>query len=306
MVNSTITVDVVFNLFSFIIDTISFFVCLILLSAIIYRFIEIKYKRGQLRIDIPLILTINIICSISIKTILQIIHVTIPALMKDFQIITDFQETSFSRFRAYIFLSMVGVLYWSYSLVAFFRFTRVIYSTKLWLRRSSFYVYVLIPCQYIFVFISLLPLLVIFNSLHLIPNEPYCGISFTEIYTTFYASIINSMLPLSIISIFYVCIFRKMRETAAIRQEQELDRRDYIVIRRMLYTIATLSTLSIPYTIVHILSIITNQNGSIFYRIQWFSSSVCSCLFSLTLPLINTQLSSFLRSNRLMPVNHQA
>ncbi|CAF0918373.1 unnamed protein product [Adineta steineri] len=306
MTNSTVTLDVVFNLFSFIIDTISFFVCLILLSAIIYRIIEIKYKHGQLRIDIPLILTINIICSILIKSILQIIHVTIPTLIKDYQIISNFQETSFSRLRAYILWSVVGVLYWSYTLLAFFRFTRVIYSTKRWLHRSSLYSYILIPCQYVFAFINMLPLLVIFNSLHLIPNEGYCGVSFKELYPTFYVTIMNYMLPISIISIFYVCIFRKMRETTAIRQEQELDRRDYIVIRRMLFTIATLSTLSIPYTIVYILSIITNQNGSIFYRIQWFSASICSCLFSLTLPLINTQLSSFLRSNRLTPVNHQA
>ncbi|CAF0729422.1 unnamed protein product [Adineta steineri] len=305
MTNSTITVDVVFNLFSFIIETISFFVCLILLSAIIYRIIEIKYKHGQLRIDIPLILTINIICSILIKSTLQIIHITIPTLIKDYQIMTYFQETSFSRFRAYILWSVVGVLYWSYTLLAFFRFTRVIYSTKRWLHRSSLYVYVLIPCQYIFVFISLLPSLVIFNNIDLIPNEAYCTIVFSQFYFALYESSITFSIPFSIVGIFYTFIVRKMRETSAIRQGQELDRRDYIVIRRMGLNMMLLSMMALPFMIIYIKDIIQNHYESILYRVQWLSSSVGSGLFSITLPFITTRLRDILKPNGIAPINNQ-
>ncbi|CAF4229064.1 unnamed protein product, partial [Adineta steineri] len=233
MSNSTTIVDCTFNLISLVLDTIAIFTCVIYLCAIVYRFIEIQYKRGHIGIDIPLILTINIICAILIKSTLQIIHVTIPTLIKDFQIMNSFQDALCYRFRAYVLWSMVGVLYWSYTLLAFFRFTRVIYSTKLWLRRSSLYLYVLIPCQYIFVFISLLPSLVIFNNIDLIPNEAYCTIEFSQFYFALYESSITFSIPFSIVGIFYTFIVRKMRETSAIRQGQELDRRDYIVIRRM-------------------------------------------------------------------------
>ncbi|CAF0918392.1 unnamed protein product [Adineta steineri] len=305
MSNSTAIVDCTFNLISLVLDTIAIFTCVIYICAIVYRFIEIKYKHGQLRIDIPLILTINIICSILIKSTLQIIHVTVPTLIKDFQIMNNLQNVLCYRFRAYILWSMVGVLYWSYSLLAFFRFTRVIYSTKLWLRRLSLYLYVLIPCQYIFVFISLLPSLVIFNNIDLILNEAYCGIVYSQFYASVYETAITFSIPFSIVGIFYVCIFRKMRETTAIRQAQELDRRDYIVIRRMGLNMMLLSILAIPFVTIYIKDKIQNHYESILYRVEWLSSSVGSGLFSVTLPFITTRLRDILKPNGIAPINNQ-
>src|SRR5690349_6337273 len=122
-----ITIHSVLNILSAIADIIAISICLIFLCAIVYRFIQIKYHGRQIKIDVPLILSINILCIIFIKSIIQIIHVTIPTLMKDFQIINEFQETTFYRVRAYILWSIIGVLYWSYGLLAFFRFVRVFY-----------------------------------------------------------------------------------------------------------------------------------------------------------------------------------
>ncbi len=124
--------------------------CLVFFSVIIYRFIRIN-----------------------IKSILQITHVSVPTLMKDFQLVIDFKETSFCRYQAYIFISIIGVLFWNYGLLAFFSFVRVIHPTKLWLYRSS---------TYLFVFINLLPLLFIFDTLHQIPKEAYCGIAYRNDY----------------------------------------------------------------------------------------------------------------------------
>ncbi|CAF0782424.1 unnamed protein product [Adineta steineri] len=305
MSNSTAIVDCTFNLISLVLDTIAIFTCVIYLCAIVYRFIEVKYRRGHIIIDIPLILTINIICAILIKSTLQIIHVTVPTLIKDFQIMNNFQDVLCYRFRAYVLWSMVGVLYWSYTLLAFFRFTRVIYSTKLWLRRLSLYLYILIPCQYIFVFISLLPSLVIFNNIDLIPNEAYCGIVYSQFYASVYETAITFSIPFSIVGIFYTFIVRKMRETTAIRQGQELDRRDYIVIRRMGLNMMLLSMMALPFMIIYIKDIIQNHYESILYRVQWLSSSVGSGLFSITLPFITTRLRDILKPNGIAPINNQ-
>jgi hypothetical protein len=305
MSNSSIlaTVNSVFNLISFGIDAVAILICMIYLCAISYRFIEMKCNRRRLAVDVPLLLSINIICIILIKSILQMIHVTIPTLMKDFQLMSEFNETFFYRFRAYILWSMISVLYWSYGLLAFFRFVRVIYPTKLWLHQLFLYLYILIPIEFIFVFLSMLPLLVIFDSLHQIPDEAYCSISCTPFYPLLYSTIVSFFVPYNIMCVFYMCITRKMRQSS-VRLEQVLHRRDYIVLRRILLNMVILSIVAAPYLVLYILGAIENYFGLIIYRIQWLSSSAASGLFSSMLLVITTQLREFLRPNRLAPVNN--
>jgi hypothetical protein len=85
ILNSSIstTVDSVLNLTSMIIDILALLVCLTLLCTIIYRLIRIKYNRNQMKIDVPSILAINTLCIIIIKSTMQIIHVTVPTLLKE-------------------------------------------------------------------------------------------------------------------------------------------------------------------------------------------------------------------------------
>lgn len=189
MSNSSVsnTFETVLNLISLIIDILGLLICLIFLCAIIYRLVHIKYNQGLIVIDIPLILSINIICIIFIKSSLEITHVLIPTLMKDLQIMIEFKETPFYRFRAYMLLSIGCALYWSYVLLAFFRFARVIYPRKLWHHRSTLYLYALIPGLLTCVFIINLPLLFGFNSLHQIPDQAYCGTLATAFAPATYA-----------------------------------------------------------------------------------------------------------------------
>ncbi|CAF4279887.1 unnamed protein product, partial [Adineta steineri] len=100
-------------------------------------------------------------------------------------------------------------------------------------------------------------------------------------------------------------IVRKMRETTAIRQGQELDRRDYIVIRRMGLNMMILSMMVLKFMIIYIKDIIQNHYESILYRVQWLSSSVGSGLFSITLPFITTRLRDILKPNGIAPINNQ-
>jgi hypothetical protein len=301
----SITVDSALNLLSLFSDSIALMICLTFLSIILYRLIRIEYNRGQMTIEIPLILSNNTLCIIIIKSTMQIIHVTVPTLLKDFQIVTEFKETFFYQVRAYSLWSMIGVLYWSYVLLAFFRFVRVIYPTHVWLHRSCLYFYVLIPAQFIIVFIGMLPILIVFDGIHLLTNEAYCSILLEPFYFLTYSSTIFFVIPYNIICIFYMWIGRQMRQPSLIRQYQERNRRDYIVMRRMLLNVIILCIVIVPYYILYIFDIIYDRFDSLIYRVQWLSSSLSSCLFSLILPVITTQLRDLLKRNRLTPANNR-
>lgn len=196
-----------------------------------------------------------------------------------------------------------GQLLVFYSLFAFFRFVRVIYPTSIWLHRPSLYLYVLIPCQYIFVFISILPILLIFNAIHLIPNEVYCDVVIKPFYYTTYPSTITFALPYTIICVFYTLIGRRMKQASVIKPYQERNRRDFLVIRRMLLNTIILCIVTIPYLVIYIYETIIDHFDSLLYRVEWLSSSISSFLFSIVLPLIITQLRDLLRPNRPVPIN---
>lgn len=286
-----------FNLISFFFDIIAILFCLITLFIIIYRLIRNKSNRRQKKIDISIILSINTLSLIIIKSILQIIHVTIPTLMKDFNLITEINERRFNQIRVYLLYSFIGILYWSYVLLAFFRFVRIIYPTKLYFHRSPLYLYILIPCQYLFIFLSILPILLISNAIHINSNEAYYDIAIKPFYYTTYPSTITFSLPCTVISIFYTLIGRKIKQVSVIRPYQERNRRDFLVVRRMLLNIMILCIVAIPYIVIYIYDTIIDRFDSLIHRVQWLSSSIGSFLFSIILPLIITQLRDLLKSN---------
>lgn len=300
----SITIDIVLNLISIVLDILGLLVCFVLISSIIYRLIKLKNNRRQIINDVPLILCINIIFVIFIKSTLQIIHVSFPTLIRDFYPNIEFRETSLFRYRAYMLWSMTGVLFWSYVILTFFSFVRVIYPMKLWFHQSFLYLYILIPCQFIFTFIVVLPLLFGFNSLHQIPDEAYCSVALLPVYSLIYINTVNFALPLNVICIFYICIARKMRQVSMrIQNLEHMHRRDFIVIKRMIFNIIILSTLAIPYIILFLIDVIQNNFGSTIYRVQWLSSSTGSFLFSFVLPFVSKRLQDFLRPNRLEPIH---
>ena len=216
--------------------------------------------------------------------------------MKDFHIQTEFKETSLCRYRMYAYWLTIVMVYWNYVLLAFFSFARVIFPTKCWLHKPKLYVYILIPGVYITVSILILPLLFIFDTLHIIPNEAYCCMKSVPLYPLLYANCISFFLPMNTICIFYMCIVRKMRRSSLIRQV--VDQRDYVVTHRIFLNVIVLTIFSVPYVILYIKSAIEHNFQSILYRVQWISSAGGSTLFACTLPFITTRLRDFLKTNR--------
>lgn len=282
----TFTIYSVLNLTSAIIDFIAIIICIIFLSIIIYHLIWFKSNENRLRIDIPLILCINILCVLIIKVIIQTIHITIPTIKNDFYSLTKSNETFYCQYPAYFLWSLIGVQYWIYTLLVFFRFTRVIYPTYLWLQQISFYIRILIPSQYIFVFLSVLIIVLSFNCIHLLSDEVYCDVSVRPFSPVASLGIITFGIPFTIICIFYILIIRKMRYSTRIQHH----RRDYAVIRRILFHTIILSIVSIPGDIIIIIYNIDEQYEKLSHRIIWLTSSLATILFSSILPLITTHL----------------
>jgi hypothetical protein len=307
MWNSSVsnTIYTTLNIISGFADIIALVICFIFLCLILRCFIQMKYNQRQASIDVPSILCINTFCIIIMKCLIQLVTVTLPTFKKDFQLITEFNYTFKCRFDAYLLMSMVGTLYWSYTVLTFFRFCRVVYSKFVWFQRPTLYLYILIPAQYILVFISILPALLIFDSFQPIFPEPYCTVLTDPLYPIIYTTMVIFYIPLGVIIVFYICIIRKLRQSVVIRPYAERNRRDHVVIRRILLNMIILGIVSLPYIIIYIIDKIRGHSDLLIYRIQWISSSLASILFAIILPFITTQLRDLLKSNKIMIMNDQ-
>ncbi|CAF0914962.1 unnamed protein product [Adineta ricciae] len=300
----TLHINSIINVVSLFMDCVALLTCMIYLCIIIVRVIQLKVYRRRRYFNISLILSINIISDIFVKALLQTTHVSYPTFARDFLMVDKSADKTIYQMRAYMLWSINGVVYWSYTLVAFYRFVRVIYPTKVWLQRSFIYVYVLIPGEHLAVFSAMLVIPFVFESIRIFPGEVYCTVIPLPCYSIVYASFVMFNIPFNIVCIFYYLITRRLRQTTAVRREQDLYRRDFIVIRRMIVNMILLIIAIIPYGIVALKGYIEHNFYSLTERIEWLSSSLSSCLFAFTLPFITPKLREFLKQNRIMPANN--
>lgn len=297
-------INLSFNLLSAILDIIALVICLIFILILVYRFYGcIRHRRQRIIIDVPLILSINMICWIIFKSSLQLRSITIPILMVDFHLNGQSREIYGCQIFSYLFWSISGILFWNYALFAFYRFVRVLYPSRTQLVRLSFYICILLPSIYILNPVSLLPILLISKSFQLIPNEFYCDILITHRGPMIYSSLAVYMTPVSFVCIFYFFIIRKIHQSVFTNINRARNRRDYEIVRRIFYTILILSAAGTPSMIVYIVSLFYSNWTSVFYRLERFSSSTASFLLSIALPWITTHLYKLFKSKRIQPTN---
>ncbi|CAF3502105.1 unnamed protein product [Rotaria sp. Silwood1] len=295
--NSTIHC-LILNIFSTIFEIIVFFISLILLCFIVYRLIFNNYNKNHLKHNIPIILSINALCLHAIKSLVQFISVNIKTLQRDFYSIIEPNDLFFCRLYSYIYFSIISALYWSYVLQGIFRFTRVLYPRNLRLHQSNIYLYLFVPGQILFSCCSVLPLLVGFNSMRLIPDEFYCSISMEEYIPLIYFVLVIFCLPLSILFILYICLICNIRLLLFTRPFRHRNQRDYIAIRRINLVVSIVSITSVPAIIDVIVYAPKGHRNSFIYRLQWISSSLNSLIFIISLPFVNPQLLEFLRKQQ--------
>ncbi|CAF0775933.1 unnamed protein product [Adineta ricciae] len=280
------------QLTSTIANLLALFLSLILLCLFIYKFFRFNtFQRKKFSSETSIFLAINTLILLVTRSILQFFEVDLNTIKRDYFPPQEFHDSFSCRFRAYILLSVHSTLYWSYVLKSIFRFTRVIYPAYVRLHQVTTYVYIFIPIHYLIGFLTTLPIWAGFNAIYLLPNEPYCTASYNELASLIYMPIVAFVLPLSIISICYMCIVVQIRRTAAVSSvNQSRNRRDFVVIRRIIMIIAILSMVSLPLFIDLFVFLPKGYIDPNMNSIGWLSSSINAVILTLSLPFIDPKM----------------
>lgn len=290
------TLEQIWNMISMIANLLTLLISLILLCLIIYQFIHINsFQRNKMLKEIPIYLSLNTLCLLILRSILQFIDIDLNTLKRNYFSKNEFNDSFICHLRGYLLLSIHITLYWSYTLQALFRFIRVVFPRYMWLYQTNIYLYIFIPLEFLLGFTSTLPLFIGFDTIYLIPNEPYCTASYDKLASLIYMPIVAFVLPLTTISICYMCIVWKTRQVIAIRSFQQRNRRDFILIRRIIIIITILSMVSIPILIDLFIYLPKGFIDPYMNSIGWVSSSVNAVILAISLPYINPKMYELLK-----------
>ncbi|CAF1208360.1 unnamed protein product [Rotaria sordida] len=287
----------VLDTISTIANLLTLLISLSLLCIIIYQLIRSNsiYRKEMLK-DMSIRLSMNTHCLLIIRSIFQFFDIDLNTIKRDYLSIQEFNNSFLCRFRGYLLLSIHNCLYWSYTIQAIFRFIRVIFPHYIYLFQSKIRFCILIFIQFFFGFISIFPIFIGFNDIYLLPNEPYCTASFNELTSLTYMPILAFGLPLSTIVVCYLCITWKIRRiTTTIRPYQQRNRRDFIVIHRMILLITILSMVSLPLFIDLFIHLAKGYIDPYMNSIGWVSSSINAVILVISLPFINPKLYELLK-----------
>lgn len=154
---------------------------------------------------------------------------------------------------------------------AIFRLFRIVYTTHRWIQHYRVYI-MLVPIQSTSILL-LLSLLVVVDSIEYMPSVYFCTIPFKNIAGMLWALLIVYGIPLFTLIIIYlritIYIHRSSnRRPYLIRRRQK---RDFLVIRRILSTVLIMMGLGIPTLVLFMLSIITGHEHRLAQHIQWFT-----------------------------------
>jgi hypothetical protein len=286
----------IYNLISTIANLLALFISSTLLCLIIYRFNRLKSIRTKISSEISIILCINTVCLLITRSLLQFIDIDLNTIKRNYLFMMEYENSFSCQFRAYLLLSIHAALYWSYALHAFFRFIRVISPKSKRLHQLSTYIYVLIPCQFLISLISTFPLFRGFNVIYLLPNEPYCTASYNELASLIYMPIVAFVSPLMVISICYVCILWKTTHSKTLlRPYQQRNRRDYLVLRRIIIIIVILSMVSLPLFVDLFIYLPKGYIDPYMNSIGWVSSTINAVILAISLPFINQRVRDLFR-----------
>ncbi|CAF1298867.1 unnamed protein product [Adineta ricciae] len=234
-----------------------------------------------------------------VESALQILDVNWPTIQRDFYQFIRENNSFLCQFRSYLYYSAVCALYWSCALQAFFRFVRIVYPEYVWMHQANIYYYVFIPGQILFAFGSVLPYLLIFKGIQLIPNENYCTALISEFNSLLYLIFILFALPLLVMFVCYICIIFKIRRISTSKvYYRKRSRREYFIIQRIMIVMLILSVASLPSIVDLIIYAPRGQLDAHIYRIEWISASLNALFLALCQPFVNPQLRKLMKNRK--------
>jgi hypothetical protein len=199
------------------------------------------------------------------------------------------------QWRGFLIHGCLCALYDSYMLQATYRLCRVVFYQRKYLH--AFPLYMLLAFIETFVAVlSMLPVLIRDDIVYL-ASEYFCQTPFTNVSAMMYIALRLFLLPILFIICVYIYLLHHIRRSGpdpiSFRHHSQQNRRDLIVIRRLVLTLTILIMLALPSVIFLLIFTLTGHLLALTYRVGWLSVSfslvfLAYMLIGLTRPLKKT------------------
>jgi hypothetical protein len=201
------------------------------------------------------------------------------------------------QIRSYFNYVFVCAFYYSCALQAIFRLCRVVFPQHI--RLQSRYIFIIaIIIQWLISIIYVLNHLFL-GDLQYQSDTGICWISFKNIRALSIAMAFVYGSPLIVMSLIYVCIIRYIRQPVQTQQiRQNANKRDKLVVKRMLVLILIAMAIGIPTGVLLIIYIISSYLTSLAYHIQALSLTSGLVVESIVLGMITPQVREIFKINR--------
>ena len=280
-------IDIILNLFTFILATITTFLCVLtLLMVVLY------HRRSR---SIPLLLACHTCVALLISSMIlaRMIFSSLSGFMG--VNVAEFHAGGWCHWRGFLIYGFLCAIYDSYSLQAFYRLCRVVFYRQKRFHQFSLYV-PLVFVESLFSMISMVPLFV-GGFITYVPTEFYCQTPLSHMPATGYITVRLYLLPMLFIALVYIYLLRYIRRTnplaADYRRRAKQIRRNLVIIRRLVSNWIVLMMLGLPSVVMTTVYLVTGQFVLMCYRVGWLSVSVsfvflASMLIQWTRPLRKT------------------
>ncbi|UJR18983.1 hypothetical protein I4U23_022112 [Adineta vaga] len=198
--------------------------------------------------------------------------------------------------RSYLLHVGTCLLYHSFFLLTCFRFFRIVLYKYKQLQTFQF-IFQLTLIHWLIDFLLLIPLLTQ-HWIEYISECYFCEILFSNFQGTLYAGVIAYSFPMFSIVLMYTSIIHYMNKTKSqsiLQNRQQTNRRDFVVLRRIIILIGILTTLSFPTIIIWLSFVVTNYIDPIYYKIGWLLFALSFSVLPITFALLTSQLRELLK-----------
>ncbi|CAF1505046.1 unnamed protein product [Adineta ricciae] len=225
--------------------TFGFAICATIISLIVSTTLIYNWYHARIKQDekITIYLCIHIYLSIFISTSMTS-AASIQTLLGD--LLGQSFDSPWCIFSGYFALLQVSMMYVSFINQAFYRLVRIVYPQSQCFRSIKFYI-VLTIVEYICT-IGIQCVIIPWNGIIYLTNDYFCYVSFANIRALVWTAIFAYQVPCACTLMIYIRITMFLRNqannlTVATRQRQ---RRDFLIVQRILIIMTLLITLGIP------------------------------------------------------------
>jgi hypothetical protein len=193
--------------------------------------------------------------------------------------------------KAYLFYVSGCGFFYSYLLQAIYRLCRITFHTKPALQSFEFYVYGIF-FQWLFSFLQVIPVLLL-GTFEYLPNDYHCQIAIYNIRGLLIGLSLVHFIPVSLTTACYIYTMMYIRKSRAIvksARQKAKDRRDFLVLTRVLVLLGVIIVSGLPTLGI---SLFYQFSGYLPYwssQFQWLSATFPICIVSVLLIFVSPNL----------------